>query len=319
MWISAGRRIRFAKAMTFLVPSTLVRIADSSGGLNVDPARRVDEHVDVLGDPLGHLLGHPQVGLGDVAVDDDHLLAQERRQLGLVEALPPDGVAVVPHAEPLLERHVAQLDCAVVTFGAELGADVRLASFTAAGGAGQAEIELRGRTLTVPVNFTARHNAINMAAAVAAYDALGLQLDDISAGSRDVVFSRWRGEEIELPGGGLLIADCYNANPTSMRAALAHLTDLAGTRRRVAVLGDMAELGDAAPGYHREIGALLDQLEVEVVLAVGEQAKLYGGHWFATAAEAGDALAGLVQPGDAVLVKASRSVGLERAVEAIAP
>ena len=73
----------------------------------------------------------------------------------------------------------------------------------------------------------------------------------------DVEFSPWRGEELPLPGGGLLINDAYNANPVSMRAALAHLAAIAGERRRVAILGDMAELGSAAPAYHEEIGARL--------------------------------------------------------------
>jgi UDP-N-acetylmuramoyl-tripeptide--D-alanyl-D-alanine ligase len=301
------------------VPLTLARIESTSRVAVVEMAMRG------IGQ-IAHLaaIARPRIaivtGVGPVHLELLGTIEQvAQAKAELLEALPPDGVAIVPYAEPLLERHVARLQCDVVTFGTESGADVRMVSFTAAEGWGQAEIELRGRTLTLPVNFTARHNAINLAAAAAAYDAIGLPLEGIGRGAADVVFSRWRGEEVELPGGGLLIADCYNANPTSMRAALRHLTDLAGGRRRVAVLGDMAELGEGARAYHREIGALLDQLGVEVVLAVGGQARAYGGSWFATAGEAGDALAGLLQPGDAVLVKASRSVGLERVVEAVAP
>jgi UDP-N-acetylmuramoyl-tripeptide--D-alanyl-D-alanine ligase len=207
----------------------------------------------------------------------------------------------------------------VVSFGTGDGADVQLRAFTAADGAGQAEIALRGRTLSVPVNFTARHNALNLAAAAAAYDSLGLPLDELALGSGDVAFSRWRGEEIELPGGGLLIADCYNANPTSMAAALRHLSDSAAGRRRVAVLGDMAELGAGAGAYHREVGELLAELGIEVVVAVGPESRAYGGSWFATVAELREALGDVIEPGDAVLVKASRSIGLEDAVEAIAP
>jgi len=87
----------------------------------------------------------------------------------------------------------------------------------------------------------------------------------------------------------------------------------------VAVLGDMAELGPDAGAYHREVGELLGQLGIEVVVAVGPQARAYGGGWFATVAELRGALGDVIQPGDVVLVKASRSVGLEDAVEAIAP
>ena len=192
-----------------------------------------------------------------------------RAKAELLEALPADGTAIVPYGEPLLEPYLAGLDCTVVSFGAEDRADVQLRAFTATGGAGQAEIALRGRTLSVSVNFTARHNALNLAAAAAAYDSLGLPLDELAVGAGDVAFSRWRGEEIDLPGGGLLIADCYNANPTSMAAALRHLSESAAGRRRVAVLGDMAELGPGAAAYHREVGELLRELGIEVVVAVG--------------------------------------------------
>jgi UDP-N-acetylmuramoyl-tripeptide--D-alanyl-D-alanine ligase len=239
----------------------------------------------------------------------------------LLQALAAGGTAVVPHGEPLLGPHVAGLDprVTVVTFGSDPGADVRLLSFHAGDGAGQAEIELRGRTLQVPVNFTAPHNAVNLTAAAAAYDALGLPLDGLAEGAGHIAFSRWRGEELELAGGGLLIADCYNANPTSMRAALEHLTEVAGGRRRVAVLGEMAELGPDADRYHAEVGEVAARLGIERIVAVGPRARAYGGSWFGTVAEAGEALSGLIEPGDAVLVKASRSMGLEALVEAIAP
>ena len=86
--------------------------------------------------------------------------------------------------------------------------------------------------------------------------------------SVDVDFARWRGEEQELPGGGLLINDAYNANPVSMRAALAYLAERAGDRRRVAILGDMAELGRTGPDYHREVGAAAVELGVVLALRV---------------------------------------------------
>src|SRR5207302_4902279 len=117
---------------------------------------------------------------------------------------------------------------------------VRLLSFRRSGAGGEAEISVRGRTLSVPVSFASQHNALNLAAAVAVYDALGEPLEGVADGARSVRFSRWRGEEIALPGGGVLIADCYNANPTSMRAALVHLDDAAEGSRRVAVPCHMA-------------------------------------------------------------------------------
>jgi UDP-N-acetylmuramoyl-tripeptide--D-alanyl-D-alanine ligase len=301
------------------VPLTLARIDPITGVAVVEMAMRG------LGQ-IAHLaaIARPQIGIvtGVGPVHLELLGTIEnvaRAKAELLEALPADGTAIVPYGEPLLEPYLAGLDCTVVSFGAEDGADVQLRAFTATGGAGQAEIALRGRTLSVPVNFTARHNALNLAAAAAAYDSLGLPLDELAVGAGDVAFSRWRGEEIDLPGGGLLIADCYNANPTSMAAALRHLSESAAGRRRVAVLGDMAELGSGASAYHRDVGELLRELRIEVVVAVGPESRAYGGRWFATVAELREALGGVIQPGDAVLVKASRSVGLEDAVEAIAP
>ncbi len=130
-----------------------------------------------------------------------------------------------------------------------------------------------------------------------------------------VEFSKRREEERELPGGGLLLNDCYNANPVSMRAALEHLVARADGRRRIAVLGEMRELGPTAPSYHAEIGELVRTLGIEQVIAVGELARAYGGDWVATAEEAAAALRRVLEPGDIVLVKGSLAVGLEVVAE----
>jgi len=234
----------------------------------------------------------------------------------ILGSLGPSNTAVVPHAEPLLAPYLDVCRARIVTFGEEEGADVRLAAFRP----GRAEIAAGGRTFTVHVSFDQRHNGRNLAAAVAACAGLGLDPADpeLLAGAADVAFSRWRGERIDRPGDGFVIADCYNANPVSMRAALKHLVETAGGRRTVAVLGDMAELGREGPRMHAEIGRELERLHVDVVAAVGPLSRAYGGTWFADAAAAVAGVPELVRPGDAVLVKASRSVGLEAVLEAIA-
>jgi UDP-N-acetylmuramoyl-tripeptide--D-alanyl-D-alanine ligase len=100
-----------------------------------------------------------------------------------------------------------------------------------------------------------------------------------------------------------------------MRAALVDLAERAGERRRVAILGEMAELGDASATYHGEIRSLLDELGIEVVVAVGEGARAYlGGRADGLVVADDDAFAQIapaLRPGDAILVKASRAVGLE--------
>jgi UDP-N-acetylmuramoyl-tripeptide--D-alanyl-D-alanine ligase len=205
-------------------------------------------------------------------------------------------IGVIPADEPLLAPFVPP------------GLDVRRFA--------EPEVELHeGHVVVDGIEFTfaARHQAVNAAAALAALAALGIERP---AGPVEVTFSRWRSQEVELPGGGLLINDAWNANPVAMRAALAHLHERAAGRRTVAILGDMAELGAEAPRFHEEIGRELGS--VDVVIGVGEHARGYNpAHWAATAADAVALARDLVQPGDAVLVKGSRAVGLEVVAEAL--
>ena len=98
--------------------------------------------------------------------------------------------------------------------------------------------------------------------------ALGLPLDEARRGSSQIAFSAGAATST-LPGGGVLINDAYNANPISMRAAIDHLVERASGRRRIAVLGEMAELGPDAPAYHREIGVHAAAAGVDFVIAVG--------------------------------------------------
>ena len=183
---------------------------------------------------------------------------------------------------------------------------------------------LGSRTVELDLPFTARHQALNVLAALHAYALLGLPLDGAQRGADAIALTGLRGEELPLPGGGVLINDCYNASPISMRAALAHLAERAGDKRRVAVLGEMAELGPDAAAYHREIGEAAAELGVQQLVAVGELARGYletargvPARWVPTAAEAAVALRELLRPGDVVLVKGSRAVGLEAVAEKI--
>jgi UDP-N-acetylmuramoyl-tripeptide--D-alanyl-D-alanine ligase len=223
-----------------------------------------------------------------------------RAKAELIEALPPGGIAVVPAGEPLLEPYLGRAEVDVRRFG-EVDEPGTFA--------------LGGRTIHLETSFSSRHQLRNTLAALTVCDALGVPVAD---GRLEVEFSPLREQELELPGGMLLLNDCYNANPLSMRAALEHLAERAGTRRRIAVLGEMAELGVAAPAYHREVGEALAPNGVAELIAVGPLARGYvegangvSAQWFATADEAADALAATLRPGDVALVKGSRAVGLE--------
>ncbi|MDP8910631.1 MAG: UDP-N-acetylmuramoyl-tripeptide--D-alanyl-D-alanine ligase [Actinomycetota bacterium] len=240
----------------------------------------------------------------------------------LVAALPPGGTAVVPAGATELEPYLTRADIELVRFGP--GGDVTLERFEVLDGRAVVTADVVGERVELELNLTAPHHASNALAALAAYRALGLPLERADLGAGDVELSRWRGEELALPGDGVLINDCYNANPVSMRAALLHLALRSGGRRSVAVLGDMAELGAEAPRYHREIGALAAELGVGALVAVGPLARGYlderipDRRWTASAEEAREIVAGIVVPGDSVLVKGSRSIGLEAVSEALA-
>jgi UDP-N-acetylmuramoyl-tripeptide--D-alanyl-D-alanine ligase len=230
------------------------------------------------------------------------LAGVERAKGELLAALPPGGTAIVPRDFP-----VARDDLRVVRLEPPADAVVEDGRTTLGG---------------VSFGFTARHQAANAAAALAALEALGLP----RSARVDVPFARWRGDELPLPGGGLLINDAYNANPVSMRAALELLADRAGDRRRVAILGDMAELGADAPRYHREVGAAAAEAGVQALVAIGPLARGYleGAEslevtrWAPSLDEGLEAASVVVEPGDCVLVKGSRAMGLEAVADALA-
>jgi UDP-N-acetylmuramoyl-tripeptide--D-alanyl-D-alanine ligase len=225
----------------------------------------------------------------------------------LIRDLHSQATCVVPAGEPLLDEHLRD-DIQTVTFGD--GGDVQLVSFEA----GRALISAGGAELELELPFQEPYNLSNTLAAVAAARAIGVE----PAGRVDVRFSSLRGEVVELPGGVVVVNDCYNANPMSMRAALDHLAQ-APADRRIAVLGWMAELGDDAERFHREVGAHAEQLGIDVLIPVGaDAARLYSEEFdgevekAATPEEAGAIIERVARPGDRVLIKGSRSAGLER-------
>jgi UDP-N-acetylmuramoyl-tripeptide--D-alanyl-D-alanine ligase len=256
----------------------------------------------------------PDVGvitnIGPVHLEQVGSLAGVARAKGeVLVGMRDGGTAVVPAGEPLLEPYLRD-GLNVVRFGD--GGDVHLDGD---------DVIARGERLELELAFTARHQRVNALAAVAAALAVGVR----PSGRLEAPTGALRGELVELPDGALVINDCYNASPLSMRAAL---DELAGRRpaggRRVAVLGDMLELGAEEAVLHREVGTQAERAGVELLVTVGPRAAamldMFDGEGYAVA-DAGEAaaLAGeLVGPGDVVLVKGSRGVGLEVVAEALA-
>jgi len=233
----------------------------------------------------------------------------------VLAALPADGVAIVPVTAGELEPHLGAAP-RLLRFGA--GGDVWAAESKVEEGVTEALIETPAGSQLFHFPFAEAHNLENALAAVAIGVALGAPLAEMADRAANIGFSRFRGERLELADGIVLVNDCYNANPVSMRAALDHLVTLDGTRR-VAVLGEMAELGPGAPEYHREIGAHARAEGVDLLVGVGEPARAYGpDELVGDPEEAAELLAAQLEPGDAVLVKGSRSAGLEAVAETLA-
>ena len=254
----------------------------------------------------------------------------------LVEALPPDGVAILNADDPRVAAMAARTPASVITFSTSpvpapvspappdiRAADVRLdslgrASFTLLASEGSAPVSLR---------LHGAHQVPNALAAAALARSLGLGLDDIADGlSTAVARSRWRMEVTRRADGVVVINDAYNANPESVRAALDALGHLARDGRAFAVLGHMAELGSSSRAAHEEIGAYAAaDTGVAGLIAVGDEARpmLDGARGVRTGAWHGEILAvpdgvsvlvalrDRLKPGDVVLVKASRAASLE--------
>jgi UDP-N-acetylmuramyl pentapeptide synthase len=243
--------------------------------------------------------------------------------------LRPPGWAIFPHADSRLralaiehgvpeERHA--------TFGEGEGATVRIARVAARGTAGSdVEIRARGRSLRLRVPLVGRHNVENAACALAVAVALDVDLQAAARGIEHAAPPRQRSELTEI-GGRHLLVDCYNANPTSMRAALDTLAELRGSHRAVAVLGDMLELGASETDEHERVGRLAAKVGVDALVTLGDRARHVAraasaaGLWQIVETndptQAARVVASWTEPGDWILVKASRAMRLERVIEA---
>lgn len=281
------------------LPLTILGAPEGTEALVLEMAMRGPEQIAELTE-----IAEPDVGV-IVNIGPVHLEllgsieAIAAAKAELIRDLPQGAAAVVPADEPLLEPHRTRQDLVWVTFGP--GGDID---------------DLGG----VELPFTSAHMRVNGLAALAAARAIGVEPE----GPIDVALSDMRGQRRVLAGEVTVIDDCYNANPMSMHAALNHLAEETHPpARRVAVLGDMLELGPDERRFHAEVGAHARERGVELLIAVGPRAAAmvppFGGeaHAVPDAEAAAALLPTLVRSGDTVLIKASRGVGLELVADAL--
>jgi UDP-N-acetylmuramoyl-tripeptide--D-alanyl-D-alanine ligase len=234
----------------------------------------------------------------------------------IIDGLRAGGTAIVPASPGPLEPYLNRAP-KLLRFGA--GGDVEATWVLAEAGETDALVRTPVGEHAFKFPFIEAHNLDNALAAVAVGLALGFDLGAMADRAPGIVFSRLRGELVELPGNAILVNDSYNANPISMRAALDHLASLETGGRRLAVLGEMRELGEDAAAYHREIGQHARDRGVEWIIGVGELSSEYApDEQVSDADAAAEALSAALGPGDVVLVKGSRAVGLERVAEKLA-
>ncbi|MFZ9398629.1 MAG: UDP-N-acetylmuramoyl-tripeptide--D-alanyl-D-alanine ligase [Ilumatobacteraceae bacterium] len=229
----------------------------------------------------------------------------------LVEALPSFGVAVLNADDDRVIAMRSRTTARVMSYGESSAADIRIANLSLdQQGRARFTVHTPNGSTAIRLGIPGRHSASNAAAAVAVGVALGVPIEAMADGLAEARVSAHRSNALRLHSGATLLDDCYNANPTSMLAALDTLAAL-GSGRRLAVLGLMAELDDPAEAHGR-IARRARELGVEIV-AVGTD--LYGVNPVEIPA-AIDRLRALGS-NDAALVKASRVAALERVVDAV--
>jgi UDP-N-acetylmuramoyl-tripeptide--D-alanyl-D-alanine ligase len=249
-------------------------------------------------------------------------VAAAKEELAL--ALPAHATLVLNGADPRLVAIGERSARRTIVVGERVRAVAASATAT-----GQLlEVEVDGRREPVEIAMRGAHNVQNALLAVAAGVALGIDLEVALEGLRRFMPPPMRLEVVDLPSGARVLNDAYNANPASMQAALAALAAEPG-RRRIAVLGEMWELGEGAGRYHREIGHAAGTLRIDRLVAVGRHAEqmaegaIEGGlagesvERAASTAEASERLAGHLREGDVVLVKGSRAAHMEDIVQTL--
>ena len=310
------------------VPLTLARAPRDAGALIVEVGMNAPGEIA----PLARM-ARPDVGVV-TTVAAAHLeafgriegIAEEKGSLA--EGVPAGGTVVLNGDLPTTPiLRAAAAGRRVVLFGEGAGNDVRVRGVEAADAGVRCTVDLPGGPVALRLGAPGRHLAVNGAAVLAAVHAAGF---DAAAAAE--ALAGWRPhagrgtrEAVALPGGPItLIDDAFNANPASLGAALEVLAGAPG-RRRVAVLGDMLELGPDGPAMHAAVAGHPAMARVDVVHTSGSLMRhLHDalppgrqGRHFAGAGEAAAAVASHLEPGDAVLVKGSKGSAVSRVVDAI--
>ena len=313
------------------LPLTVLSCTTRTKYLVLEMGMRGTGHIRYLCD-----IAHPRIA-GVINVGSAHLellgsheaIAEAKGEI--IEALPADGTAILHADNPLVMAQRDRTVAHVVTFGEAPDADLRATDVQLDERARpRFTLHWQGDSVPVALTLSGEHQVANALAATAFALAAGIGLaDTVAALETYVPASKWRMEVSERPDGVTIVNDAYNANPESMRAALKALAAMGQGRRTWAVLGEMREIGPTSVEEHDSLGRLAVRLDISRLIAVGEGARalhlgaMQEGSWGNESVWVPDIDAAIallsdeVQPGDIVLVKASRSIGLERVAAAL--
>jgi UDP-N-acetylmuramoyl-tripeptide--D-alanyl-D-alanine ligase len=314
------------------VPLTILQLASDTRFLVLEMGSRGMGHVE----ELCHI-ARPRIGV-ITNIGWTHMqyfrtrdnLANAKAEL--LRCLPRDGTAVINADDDYSEILRGLSPCPVLTFGLSRAADIR-AHDIQVDKYGKVVFTLRskgGGKANISVPLPGRHNVENALAAAAVGKIMGVDMESIAEGIANATTTAWRMEMINRPEEITIINDAYNANPVSMRSALMAMCDISCDKRAIAVLGDMAELGPVSEKAHREVGELAVDYGTDILITVGRKSRKTaqaarekglprGSVFMADGVDkAAEILRAIVEPGDVVLIKGSRFLGLEKLVNLVA-
>jgi UDP-N-acetylmuramoyl-tripeptide--D-alanyl-D-alanine ligase len=308
------------------VPLTLMKLNASHRAAVVEMGMSAPGELDTLARLVGPTVG-VITNIGPAHLEFFGSMEKVAEAKGeLLNSLASDATAVLNADDLFFEMLRNKFIGRGITFGIQNKADVSASRIRQDAACADFTLVADGRTADVRLRAPGTHNIYNALAAAAAALAVDMPLDAVKYGLDDFSPVAMRSEIKEIQGRTVL-ADYYNANPASMEAAINTLISLSEGRKSIAVLGDMLELGQAAPGSHREIGLAAARAGVDIVITVGALAKhigegaLEGGMpnervlEAPTHAEAAELLKKLSRPGDVVLIKGSRGMKMEKILE----
>jgi len=312
------------------VPLTLLQANEKTEAIIVEMAMRGLGQIRELAE-----IAQPTMGLiTNVGKTHFELLGSEeaiaQAKMELIEAIPAQGVVILNNDDLWTEKFKVAAPCRIFTYGISHSSDLRADKIEVDSSARPSfELGHRDERILVKLPVPGRHNVYNALAAAAVALNLGLSLSEIKNGLEKCHLSEMRMEMFTTVDGVTILNDAYNANPASMRAALHTLQDIAGSSRKIAVLGDMLELGKLTEVSHFEIGEMVQALGIDLLVAIGEKSKrIVEGALgkgidpkkvfsCTNTEEATEILSSRIKPGDVILVKASRGMQLEKVVNAL--